>query len=241
MNIKLFIVIVGVLGIVSGIFFWQLGRTEKAVAPTGEVPAQPADALADPENGPLTGRGDMATLLALGRDLECSVVHEDVEHSLSTEGSVFLSGGKVRGDFLTGTLGTTSDKTVTSMIMRDEMVYVWATIDGDTWGMKSSLTSGAEASDTPQLDRREPLALDTEVRYDCKPWRPVDASVFALPSDVLFRDLSTIMEQGMEYGTTFEGEAMPGGANNPCAACALVADEDARDACEQNFQCAVPN
>lgn len=238
MNIKIFLAAVVVVALGSGIFFWQLGRTSDPLT-SGPTPATPADEVtATPSNDdPISGRGSLSALLALSRNLECMVAN-DADPQFASEGTVFLSDGKVRGDFLTGPRG---EQVLSSLIIRDNTMYLWSTIDGETWGMKSDLSAGAPEAETPALETQEPIGLEDNVRYDCKPWVGVDGSVFVPPGDVLFRDLGTIMEQGMEYGTTFEGGAradmaVPGGGD-PCAACALVTDPSSREVCEIQFSC----
>lgn len=240
MNTKLIVAVVAVLGIASGIFFWQLGRTSVSVEEVGPVPAVPADTVTrEPgANDPISGRAAMATLLALGRNLECRISHE-VEaavpgSAVKTEGTVFISDGVIRGDFMVAGEGG-AEPIVSSMIIKDDTMYLWSVIDGESWGMKTSVSATASTT-SPQLETQEPVSLDTDVAYDCKPWIGVDRSVFVPPSDVLFRDLSTIMEGGMEYGTTFEGGAVPGGGD-ACAACALIDDEAAGTACREQFSC----
>ncbi len=240
MNIKIFLAAVVVVALGSGIFFWQLGRTSDPLT-DGPLPAVPADVTTNEpsSNDPISGRGSLSALMALSRNLECAVAN-DADQQFASEGTVFLSDGKIRGDFLTGPRG---EQVLSSLIIRDNTMYLWSTIDGETWGMKSSMDAATPDPATPQLETQEPIGLEDDVRYDCKPWVGVDGSVFVPPGDVLFRDLGTIMEQGMEYGTTFEGGAgAAAGANvpagsNPCAACALVSDPTSREQCEIQFSC----
>jgi hypothetical protein len=244
MNIKIFLVAVVVVALGSGIFFWQLGRTSDPLI-SGPAPATPAEDLeATPASDrPVSGRGSLGALLALARALECTVVN-DVDPQFASEGTVFLSDGKIRGDFLTGPRDA---QVLSSLIIRDNTMYLWSTIDGETWGMKNTLSGATPDATAPKLETQEPIGLEDEVRYDCKPWVSVDGSVFVPPGDVLFRDMSTIMEQGMEYGTTFEGgEAVSGaaapGGGDACAACALVTDASSREVCEIQFSCGLqPN
>lgn len=239
MNIKLIIAVVALLGITSGLFFWQLGRTSESVE-SGPTPAVPADTInKKPEtDGPISGRAAMAALIALNRNLECRITSEapvaGQEDTAKTEGTVFISGGAIRGDFMLEGDSST-EQIVSSMIVKDDTMYVWSVIDGESWGMKSSLTISASTSGD-QLETKEPVRLDDAVAYDCKPWVGVDRSVFVPPSSVLFRDFSTIIENGMEYGTTFEAGAVPG-AGDACTACALIDDVTAQAACSEQFSC----
>ncbi len=240
MNIKIFLAVVGALALGSGVLFWQLGRTP-GPHNTGSAPAIPADTITSTpsSNDPISGRGSLSALLALARNLECAVAN-DADPQSTSEGTVFISEGNIRGDFLTGPRG---EQVLSSLIVRDNTMYLWSTIDGETWGMKSSLTTATVDPAAPQLETQEPIGLEDDIRYDCKPWTAVDGSVFVPPGEVLFRDQATVMEQGMEYGTTFDASApavqaksVPGGGN-PCAACALVTEPAAKEACEIRFSC----
>ncbi|MBY0310350.1 hypothetical protein K2Q16_04370 [Patescibacteria group bacterium] len=240
MNSKLIVGVVAVLGIASGIFFWQLGRTSVPVVPDGLSPSLPADSLnrQPGANDPISGRAAMTTLLALGRDFECRIQdNSDAVASGSvdeTEGTIFISGGALRGDFLVPR-ESGAEPVVSSMIVKDGTMFLWSVIDGEAWGMKSSVTQDSGTT-SPQLETQEPVSLNDDIAYDCTPWVGVDRSVFVPPSDVLFRDLSTIMEGGMEYGTTFEGAVVPGGGD-ACAACVLISDSADKAACAERFSC----
>lgn len=243
MNTKRIVAVVAVLGITSGIFFWQLGRTTVLVEEAGPAPAVPADTITRESSATdgISGRAAMVTLLALGRNLECRISHEVEaavqDSAIKTEGTVFVSEGALRGDFMVADEGG-AEPILSSMILKDGTMYLWSVIDGESWGMKtivSAAPSGA-STETVQLETKEPVRLEDDVSYDCSPWVGVDRSVFVPPSDVLFREMSTIMEGGMEYGTTFEGGGVPGGGE-ACAACALIDDEAAGAACREQFSC----
>jgi len=245
MNIKIFLGAVLVVALGTGIFFWHLGRSSDPLS-SGPTPALPASEVSTtPGNDdPIRGRGNLAALLALSRNLECAVAH-DVDPQFSSEGTVFLSEGKIRGDFLTGLRG---EQVLSSMIIRDNTMYLWSIIDGQAWGMRSVLGVEVSEREGAALETQEPIGLEDEIQYDCKPWAYVDGSVFVPPSDVLFRDLTTIMEQGMEYGTTFEAtvaetQATPQpSSDESCTACAAVVDTAARELCEIQFACGLqPN
>lgn len=231
-HLKIFLVIVLALGLAGGVFFWWVARvTAPALAP-GPVPAERADAK--PEDGQLSGRGRLADLLARTERLECEVRHE-VANSL-TEGTVFMSGGQLRGDFVVPIEATTTS--VVSVSIKDQVLYVWAEVGGEQWGVKKSLSS---TSDEVQLDAREPVSLEAPVLYNCKPWTAYDPSVFVPPADILFRDLADIQADGMEYGTTFAPVTTPGNGD-PCATCALISEDGPREQCEIRFACGLqPN
>lgn len=151
-----------------------------------------------------TGTGTLAEIKAWGADVECTVSYRPSDTEPVVEGTYFVSGESMRGDFLTET-PELAEPVLSSMIVQDESVYVWSEIDGELYGVKMDVT----AVQDPAVDTREPIALDAEVAYDCTPWEAVDPTIFEPPSDVLFQDLSELLEAGMEYGTAYEGDLPP--------------------------------
>ncbi len=150
------------------------------------------------------GTGSLEMLRLLGEDLECTIAYTDAEQGSAVEGTYFVSGGSMRGDFLTESPDL-SGQILSSIVIDDKNMYVWSEIEGQTYGMKMDLS----LVDDPTYDAREPVALDAAVTYDCKPWRNVDRTVFVPPSTVLFQDMSEMMQAGMEYGTVYEDAEMP--------------------------------
>jgi hypothetical protein len=134
--------------------------------------------------------------MGLDRDLECTIT-VDGTTLVRTTGTAFIHDGQLRTDVLIASDGTTTPL-LTSMIVSRDTLYVWAVIDDGLWGVKRSV------GDTSGLDAREPVRTTDEVQYVCRDWTAVDRSVFVPPSKVLFRDLSSAAEAGMEYGTVFE-------------------------------------
>lgn len=150
------------------------------------------------------GIGSLDYLRTLGEDLECTIAYKDEAEQSSVNGTYFVSGAKMRGDFLT-TSADMPDQILSSMIIDGETMYMWSEIEGGLYGVKTDLA----AATTPATDGREPVPLDKDVDYDCKPWREVDGTVFVPPSEVIFQDMSKLMQGGMEYGTLYEDGEMP--------------------------------
>lgn len=152
---------------------------------------------------PREGTGTLEYLRLLGEDLECVILYEDTERQHTVEGTYFVSAGSMRGDFLTESPDLTG-KVLSSMIIDGQDMYVWSDIEGQLYGMKVDLSLTANGV----VDTHEPVALDKAVRYDCKPWPNVDRTVFTPPATVMFQDMSTLMQSGMEYGTVYDRETM---------------------------------
>jgi len=181
---------------------------------------------------PLAGKGSLESLLALAQDLECTISYTPLGETVPVVGTYFTTSGMMRGDFQVPGLDA---GTVSSLIVRDTMLYTWSTIQGQVYGMKIDLAAKATtpASSTP--DTHEPVPFDAPVDYECTPWLVVDKSIFELPGDVLFQDFSTVVGAGMEYGTIYEESALP--ATSPCDLCNQVSSGPGQDECRARFAC----
>jgi hypothetical protein len=151
----------------------------------------------------LTGQGAFAELKDLGRNLECRIQYVAEDMTEPVIGTYFVSQGRIRADFEVPApeLG---GQIVSSMIYTDEMYYAWSDIDGQLYGVSANI---ATLDTFDQASLNEPVSADDLVSYECTQWEVVDGSVFEPPADVLFQDLSSILDAGMEYGTIYtEGE-----------------------------------
>lgn len=199
---KKYLGVVIVLSLVLvGIIYYMLfaapiyKSTNEAGVPS-PLPTTEAEAI-KPE--PRQGVGTLTALRLLGENLECTISHEDENTQSKVEGTYFVSAGDMRGDFLTEAPDL-SGQVLSSIIIKDNMMYVWSEIEGDLYGMKVDLVLVEDDS----VKTNEPVSLDANVVYDCKPWPNVDRTVFDPPSSVLFQDMSVLLQGGMQYGTIYD-------------------------------------
>jgi hypothetical protein len=143
------------------------------------------------------GQGTMNDLLGRGQNIECQIT--TINNSVASEGTFFVADQKIRGDFITESPDL-EGVSVSSIIIVDETLYVWTELDGESYGVKTVL----QESGTESTKANEPVSLDEEVKYSCQAWADVDQSVFIPPTNVLFQDLSEMLQGGMEYGTVYE-------------------------------------
>lgn len=107
-------------------------------------------------------------------------------------------------------------------IMRDDMVYGWTA--GSKEGMQIKVPKDAQNSDVATA---QGVDLDEPAKISCENWR-ADMSLFEIPKDVTFRDLSALVPGGNTSGSS--------GASSQCGMCAsLPADQQA--ACKQALNC----
>lgn len=192
---RLFVLLtVMALLIVSATVLW-FGRTKTSVVATN-VEQVSVEGVGIPEGKkPVSGIGTLADLRAEGKDLECQVVYERAETDGNIEGTYFTSRGNTRGDFMVPA-PEFGGKIVSSMIVGGNSMYVWSKIGKDTFGFKSDTSN----EKTKQIDTKEPVPLNAQVKYSCTDWASVDGSVFMPPAEVQFKDLNVVIDAGMEYG-----------------------------------------
>lgn len=192
-------------------------------------------ALAEPSSG----TGSLKELLAKAEDLECTITYKNSSSTGATgmaseepvTGTYFTSRGMMRGDFI---LPEAGEGSVSSIILRDNMMYNWSVIEGEKYGMKydlSTMASAQSAGEAPEA--KGPVPVDELVNYECKPWQTVDGSIFEPPTDVLFRDVADMVNMNMEYGTTYEQT----GVSAQCELCEKVAPGPGQDECRAAFKC----
>jgi hypothetical protein len=172
------------------------GRSDQRLA-TQTIENVSVEGVGTPEGKePMSGVGTLKELQAQGRDLECQVVMERAETEGNIEGTLFTSKKNLRGDFMVPA-PEFGGKVLSSVIVGGSSMYVWSTIDKNTFGFKTDLTN----EKTKQIDTKEPVPLEAQVKYTCTDWTAVDGSVFVPPADVTFKDLNAVIDAGMEYGT----------------------------------------
>ena len=146
-----------------------------------------------------TGYGTLADLQTWGEDLECTIFYENEVSETSAEGTLFISGEKIRVDSLTDS-SEFEETLLSSMIMDGDNMYIWSEIEGELYGMKMSVSD----INKPEFNNSETISFYSDVKYNCSNWTEVDATVFVPPSDVLFQSMEDILKGAMEYGTVYE-------------------------------------
>jgi hypothetical protein len=197
----------GIATLTVGVFayFWLFSGSELQTAQEemGEVVSQletqPESKTPETE---LNGFGTMNDLLGREKNLECQIT--TIDNSVASEGTFFVADQKIRGDFITESPDL-EETTVSSIIIIEGTMYVWTEIDGEFYGMKSQMQTATETD----IQTQEPVRLDERVKYSCQSWKQVDQSIFIPPSDVMFQDMSQLLQTGMEYGTVYEEREVP--------------------------------
>lgn len=199
-NVALVVVAVATIG---GFLYFALFST-----PANEI-ANEAENKADElsiESAPtastqesLEGKGTLEYLRLLNKDMECTISYTNPEQQSTVEGTYFVSEGSMRGDFLTASPDL-SGQILSSMIINNNLMYVWSEIEGGQYGITIDTSKTQESS----LQSHEPISMNVDVAYNCKSWKSVDRTVFVPPTTVIFRTMDELMRGGMEYGNIYE-------------------------------------
>lgn len=169
----------------------------------GKKTAQPAVTEFVEQTAPTPGQQSktLRQLLAGGIAQKCTFSSE------GTQGTVYVSGGKMRGDIQT----TSDDGTTQSHMIVDGMTsYMW--MDGQTTGFK---TSWEASSPGPAGAGQTGIDPNKNVDYNCGPW-VADASMMAMPAGVTFAEMSKV---ALPTGSS-EPTVLKTGAPPECATCA---------------------
>jgi hypothetical protein len=204
------VVAVVILALLGGAAYLTLSKSTTAPGTTSQNTTEQTSGNSE-KNTTLAG------LLALGQNLRCSFNVEG-EAGASTQGTFYVSGGNVRGDFTTKTAGGKEDKM--NMLRKGNDNYIW----GGSLPMGIKMTiSLEEFAGTAKTNQYASQSVDPNKEYDynCAPWTP-DASLFTPPADVKFTDMSAMMPKA-------SGAPVKGAGGFSCAG---IADASAKAECE---------
>ena len=200
---KLLIPILGVL-IVGGGLWWWLGSGDDDSVSRTSTDTSSASQMAS-----------INELIAKGQDLMCTYSTVD-EQGNDNSGTVYLSNGRMSGDF---TLTTPGQEPVNSHVINDgQYQYSWQ--EGDEEGYKLSLDqSDQQMADDSQEQGEDGVNQDQNFDFNCQNWN-VDEGRFVPPSNINFIDFTSQVQQAQENAADALEEACSGLTG------------EARDACE---------
>jgi hypothetical protein len=165
----------------------------------------------------MSGPTSLQALMALGIPQKCDFT--DVSGETQTSGTVYVAGGKARGDFTATSNGQTFNA---HSITESETMYSW--VDEQGMGVKMAVnkdsTVVAPATNSKQFDDRK------ELDYHCTVWVP-DASKFEVPTNITFTTVNsagsiTPGTSGTGTGSVPPASATGGAKANACTACDSV-------------------
>ncbi|MEN9561153.1 MAG: hypothetical protein RIQ56_426 [Candidatus Parcubacteria bacterium] len=173
--------------------------------------------------------GTLAALMQRSGAWKCEVSHSSANDK--TEGVVYVSGGKVRGDFTSNVPGMGLMES--HMLVDSDYMYMWSSAMPNGMKMKAD---DPKATDSPETSGAASL-YGQNYDYDCSPWS-VDSSKFQLPKDVNFSDMSAMM-QDMMSGVKPAVKSSDSATSPPSANCSMCdqAPAEARAQCRAALGC----
>ncbi len=138
-----------------------------------------ARAAGKPSSSPyIEGKGTIAEVSALKKDLKCSIA--TTESSPERTGMMYVTGKKVRGDFISAVGGR---KIYTAMINDGTQIFAW------TVAAKTGLVVPVKSSTSESLVSHGGISSNTSFEYECAAWTP-HSKFFVPPQIVVFLDTS---------------------------------------------------
>lgn len=138
-----------------------------------------------------------------------------------SSGKIQVAGSKLHGEFMTELAGISQ---TSNLVSDGKLVYIW--VEGDKTGFKIPLTD-IKAADPKNSSNKE-LDLDKKIDYTCEPWN-VDQSVFNIPKEVTFTDLSLKLDTNTSGSESLKFQQ--------CSACNGLPDPKAVVICKEAFGC----
>jgi hypothetical protein len=210
-NSKLVAVVIAII-ILLGLGGYLLYGKSKAPQKVMQTTQAPVKSLTPATNTTLAG------LMSLGQNLRCTF-NTNSTTGASTNGTVYISKGNVRGDFTVKAKDGKQDQM--SIIRVGDTNYIWGS--ALPTGIKMTLaldklTSGAQTSQYSTVNQK--------TNYNCMPWS-VDPSLFTPPASVKFTDMTGLMPVSPTGAQTQNQGSST--TTNPCTG---ITDAAAKTACE---------
>ena len=216
LGIKIAAVVAAII-ILGGGGFFIYSKNKAQTAPA----SQTATVSATPSSNSATQ--SLANILGGGGNKKCTFSEAGTTGG-STNGTIFVSGTNVHGDF---TITTSSGKTETDHIIRiGDQNYIWGDSFPSGIKMTMSLQQFANNQQTSQT-----FNTNQKANFNCGGWS-VDASMFTPPASVHFMDLGNISASPSTGGT--QPTSNPN--SSACAACSTLTGA-AKTACMSSLHC----
>jgi hypothetical protein len=207
MNKKALTAVIVILVLIVGVYgAYRVYKHFKRIS----APAAQTQTTATQSGAPSTTLGSLKDLMLKGIPQTCTYKSD------KSQGTLYMDGGKVRGDISTD-VEVDGKTTESHIIIADKAIYMWS--DGRNVGYKMVYDPNATPAPAGTKTTNASGALDpnTQMNYSCSAWI-ADSSKFTLPTNVTFSSLS-IPSQTTGAPTT-------GGNASQCSYCNnLTGDE----------------
>lgn len=159
----------------------------------------------------VSGPTSLTALMALGVPQKCDFA-DTSNAQAQTSGTVYVSGGKSRGDFTSTAGGQTFHA---HSIVANDTMYSW--VDENGIGVKIAINKDQPkpASDGKQFDASKMMD------YHCSAWIP-DPSKFDVPTNIKFMEMTAPAMPSAGGGASAGAGASGNVPTNACSACDSV-------------------
>jgi hypothetical protein len=202
---------------------FQMNRIAQDAKESESKPAETTDKFA--------GNGSIIDLFKKGKNLKC-VVTAKLEDNSIVKQDMYISGEKMRMDFVTSAQLPEGKKEIESHMISDkDTAYIWTSMDKN--GSKMTLTQVQSSEGTPadSASKGDYEEFKKPVDYTCEPWLIVDNSKFEIPSDITFTDITAQLKNLQNQLKT------PDLTQNACKACDSLGNADMVAKCKQQAGC----
>lgn len=170
-----------------------------------------------------SAKNNILGLLKSGKTQKCTFSSED-PNSGSTERTVYLTGNQMRSDISMTINGKSS---AINMIRNGNDTYIWGSSIPNNMGIKMTISQDDLISDTASKNY---LDVTQKVDYKCESWT-VNSTVFSLPTNIKFSDISGVMQDAIKAKPSTTGSP-----SSQCSICNSLVGE-AKTACLSSFNC----
>lgn len=157
--------------------------------------------------------GEQPSSMSTLRDLIAKGISQSCTYSTDRSyGTLYLSGGKIRGDFNVTVTGANNQTqtSVSHMIIMDSTNYLWT--EGVKTGIKMSFDQNATPAPVTSNTPTNSFDANALNNYKCSPW-VADESMFVLPAGVTFRTFN------LPSPAASSAAAPAGGSASQCSYC----------------------
>ncbi len=143
----------------------------------------------------------------------------------NSEGKVYVSSGKARMDF---SLSLDGKVVQSHMIADGSSFYMWS--DDQTQGLKMSMIDIEKP--VASANQQSNVDINKRIDYKCSSWT-LDATLFDLPKDIKFMDMSAMMPKMSPAGSITNSQDIK---SQQCAVCDSLPVE-AQAECKKSLSC----
>ncbi len=180
MNMKNIIIGVVVVAVAVAGYFMFKGDSGDSLSTGMPVPGtNTEETIVNQESGKKMA---FSEFVKQGGAYKCTV-NQNVGGTASV-GTTYISNGMIRGEYNTKAQGLSID---TTLIVRDGFTYSWSSM-APSMGFKSKVVTGVVEDGSTNTSGTYSFNAEQIGDYDCEAWT-VDASKFALPKGVTFREV----------------------------------------------------